>query len=388
VAPLLGLNENDVELSFLPLCHVFERIAYYAQVNVGAHVCYAESIDTVAANLSEVHPTLVPSVPRLFEKIHGRIVEGVEKGSPIKKKIFHWALSVGRTWWECKRQGVRPTIALVAAHRIAHKLVFSKIHERTGGSIRFFMSGGAPLRRDIAEFFAHVGLTICEGYGLTETSPVITLNRPDRVRFGTVGQPLTSVEVKIAEDGEILSRGPHIMRGYFNKPEDTRSAIDDDGWFHTGDIGRLDEDNFLTITDRKKEILVMSNGKNVAPQPIENLLKSSPYIEQAMVIGDNRNFISALVVPSFPTLEHWASTHGISARSQALVEEPRALTFLQQQVDDVNRGLSQYERVKKIAVLDHELTQDAGELTPTLKFKRRVILEKYKEKIEALYEPS
>jgi len=385
VTPEMGILDTDVELSFLPLCHVFERIAYYALVEVGAHVYYAESIDTVAANLLEVHPTIVPSVPRLFEKIHAKIIEGVESGKPLKKKIFYWALRMGEKARIMKQNNQPLSVADDIALKLATKLVFSKIHEKTGGNIRFFISGGAPLRRDIAEFFANVGLTICEGYGLTETSPVITMNRPTRVRFGAVGQPLKHVEVKIAEDGEILSRGPNTMRGYFNKPDQTREVIDSEGWFHTGDIGNLDKDNFLTITDRKKEILVMSNGKNVAPQPIENLLKSSTYIEQAMIIGDNRNFISALVVPNFVTLEAAVKGLGISGSGPALARDPKVLDFLQKQVTDLCKDLSQYEKVKKIAVLEQEFTQDAGELTPTLKFKRRVIIEKNKDKIEGMY---
>lgn len=385
VAPLMGLREDDIELSFLPLCHVFERIAYYALLYVGATIYYAESIEAVPANLVEVRPTIVPSVPRLFEKIHGRVMEGVEKGSPLKRRIFGWAMRVGRAVREHREAGMPVKLNLHLAEGIAHKLVFSKIHERTGGRLRIFISGGAPLRRDIAEFFADIGITICEGYGLTETSPVITFNRPDNVRFGSVGQPVPGVEVKIADDGEILTRGPHVMLGYFNKPEDTRAAIDADGWFHTGDIGALDEEQFLRITDRKKELLVMSNGKNVAPQPIENLLKSSNYIEQAVVIGDNRNFISALIVPNFPVLETWAKSHGITARDSQLAGERAVHEFLEKHVQDLCRDLSQYEKVKKIALLENELTQEAGEMTPTLKYKRRVILEKYKDKIEAMY---
>lgn len=385
VTPIMNITEQDVELSFLPLCHVFERIAYYALITVGAHVYYAESIDTVAANLGEVHPSLVPSVPRLFEKIHAKILDGVESGSGLKKKIFYWAISVGEAVRRHKEQNQPMSVALAIAHKLAHKLVFSKIHERTGGNIRYFLSGGAPLRRDIAEFFSNVGLTICEGYGLTETSPVLTLNPPEKIKFGSVGKPIPHVEIKIAEDGEIIARGPNIMRGYFNKPEDTRAVIDSDGWFHTGDIGHLDKDNYLFITDRKKEILVMSNGKNVAPQPIENLLKSSPYIEQAMIIGDNRNFISALVVPSFTQVENWAKGQGIAAKGPALANEPKVLDFLTKHVEELCKDLSQYEKVKKIALVDREFSQDLGELTPTLKFKRRVILDRFKDKVEAIY---
>lgn len=385
-APMIGLNPDDLELSFLPLCHVFERIAYYALLSTGATIYYAESIDKVGVNMTEVHPTVVPSVPRVFEKIQGRVLDGVEQGSGLKKKIFHWAMSVGKAVREHHEKGQPLTMALYLAHKIAHKLVFSKIHDRTGGRIRLFISGGAPLRVDVAEFFGNAGFTICEGFGLTETSPIITFNRPNGVRFGSVGQAVPGVEVKIADDGEILARGPNIMLGYFNKPEDTRAAIDEDGFFHTGDIGRIDKDGFLFITDRKKELLVMSNGKNVAPQPIENLLKSSTYIEQAVVIGDNRNFITALLFPNIATVETWAKANGVSATGVGLVREPKVLAFLEKHVHELCRELSQYEKVKKVALLEHEMTQDTGELTPTLKFKRRVILENYKDKIEAMYE--
>ncbi len=385
VTPLMEITANDIELSFLPLCHVFERVAYYAAVTSGATIYYAESVEKVPANLVEVHPTLVPSVPRVFEKIHARIMEGVESGSGLKKKIFWWAMSVGRAVRTQREAGKPVTVALKAAHAIAHKLVFSKIHERTGGRIRVFISGGAPLRRDIAEFFSDVGLKICEGYGLTETSPVITFNRPNAIRFGTVGQPIPFAEVKIADDGEILARGPNIMLGYFNKPEDTRAAVDEEGWFHTGDIGRLDENQFLTITDRKKELLVMSNGKNVAPQPIENLLKTSNFIEQAMVVGDNRNYVTALIVPNFTVLETWARANGINERGSALANNAQVLAHYESLVTQICRELSQYEKVKKVALLEQELTQERGELTPTLKFKRREILKRYREKVDAMY---
>lgn len=384
-APLLELSPDDIELSFLPLCHVFERIAYYALLYTGATVYYAESIEKVGANMMEVHPTIVPSVPRVFEKIQGRVLDGVEQGSAIKKKIFAWAMRVGQTVREHRDQGRPLSVALYLAEKLAHKLVFSKIHDRTGGRIRLFISGGAPLRKDVAEFFGNAGFTICEGFGLTETSPVITFNRPEAVRFGTVGQTAPGVEVKIADDGEILARGPNIMLGYFNKPEDTRAVIEDDGFFHTGDIGHFDKDGYLQITDRKKELLVMSNGKNVAPQPIENLLKSSTYIEQAVVIGDNRNYITALVFPNFTTVEAWAKANGVSATGAALSREPKVLEFLRKHVEEMCRDLSQYEKVKKIALLENEMTQDSGELTPTLKFKRRVILENYKDLIESMY---
>jgi long-chain acyl-CoA synthetase len=264
--------------------------------------------------------------------------------------------------------------------------VFAKIKERTGGRLRLFVSGGAPLAREIAEFFGAAGLTICEGYGLTETSPVITVNTPDWIKPGTVGRPLEGIEVKIAADGEILTRGPHVMKGYFNKPEATAEAIDAEGFFHTGDIGVLDPDGFLIITDRKKDILVTSGGKNIAPQPIENRLKANSFFAEVVMIGNKRNFPAALVVPNFETLEKWAKEKGIAAATRdALVDRPEVVSHYQKLMSDLLPDLAQFERIKKIALLTREFTLEAGELTPTLKVKRRVVEEKYKGLIDKLY---
>ena len=275
---LLKDATNETELSFLPLSHVLERVVYYAIVVVsGQKVAYVESIDTITKNLLEVKPTLLASVPRIYEKIYTKIMDGVNSAPPLRQKIFKWALKVGKEYYEANKYGTGLSFALSVEHKLAHKLVFSKIHEKTGGNISTFVSGGAPLMKELAEFFAYVGLPILEGYGLTETSPVISFNRRGNVKFGTVGQLIPDVQVKIAEDGEILCKGPNVMKGYYNNQVATAEAIDADGWFHTGDIGELDSENFLKITDRKKEIIVMSNGKNVAPQPIENILKTSNY---------------------------------------------------------------------------------------------------------------
>ncbi|HXE73945.1 MAG TPA: long-chain fatty acid--CoA ligase [Candidatus Nitrosotenuis sp.] len=383
VVGLVNLQAVDVELSFLPLSHTFERIVYYGLIAAGASIGYAESIDTVADNLKELRPTVVPSVPRLFEKIHARVMAQAA-ASPLKAKIFDWALKVGREFREASYRGSVPPL-LKLQHQIAHKLVFSKIHERTGGNVRFFISGGAPLRRDVGEFFLDAGFLLLEGYGLTETSPVLTVNPPHHPKIGTVGKPIPHVEIKIADDGEILCKGPNIMLGYFGNEQATREVIDEQGWFHTGDIGRFDEDGYLMITDRKKELLVMSNGKNVAPQPIENALKSSPFIEQAVVIGDNRNFISALVVPDFAALEAWAKGEGVPTERSALCSHPKTYEKLMSEVNRLCADMNSYERVKKICILEREMTLESGELTPTLKVKRRVVNEKYKDKIEAMY---
>ncbi|RMG38607.1 MAG: long-chain fatty acid--CoA ligase, partial [Methanobacteriota archaeon] len=383
----LPVNNTDTFLSFLPLSHVFERMVGHFLANyVSATIAYAESIETVPQNLIEVRPTLMASVPRLFEKIYARIVESVEEGSGLKKKLFYWAIGVGRevTTYKQKRQPLPGGLKLKFG--IANKLVFSKLKERVGGRIRFFVSGGAPLSKEIGEFFTAAGLLILEGYGLTETSPVISVNRLEKFKFGSVGIPLDNVEVKIAEDGEILTRGPHVMKGYYKKEAETKEAIDSDGWFHTGDIGIIDEEGFLIITDRKKNIIVTAGGKNVAPQKIENLLVTTRYIEQAMVIGDKRKFCSALIVPSFETLEKFAAEQGISFNShKELCEHPKVKELIQQEIENVNKELASYETVKKFILLDQPFSIESGELTPSLKVKRKIVEQNYKEQIDALY---
>jgi long-chain acyl-CoA synthetase len=381
------LGPDDVCLSFLPLCHSFERTAgHNVMIYTGATIAYAESVEAVPVNMQEVRPTMMSSVPRLYEKMYARVNEKVANDPPARQKIFRWALGVGREVFRHKVERTSPGLLLKLEHRIADALVFSKIKERTGGRLRVFVSGGAPLAREIAEFFGAAGLTICEGYGLTETSPVITANRPEWIRPGTVGLPLEGIEVKIAADGEILTRGPHVMKGYYKKPEATAEAIDADGWFHTGDIGVLDKDGFLVITDRKKDILVTSGGKNIAPQPIENRLKSNPFFAEVVMIGNRRNFAAALVVPNFDTLEKWAKEKGLAAASrEELVARPEVLAHYQKLMADLLPDLAQFERIKKIALLAREFTLEAGELTPTLKVKRRVVEEKYKGLIDELY---
>jgi long-chain acyl-CoA synthetase len=381
------LGKDDVCLSFLPLCHSFERTAgHNFMLYAGATIAYAESVEAVPQNLQEVRPTVMSSVPRLYEKMYARVNEKVAADPPARQKIFRWALSVGREIFRHKVERTEPGLWLKLKLRIADALVFSKIKERTGGRLRMFVSGGAPLAREIAEFFGAAGLLICEGYGLTETSPVITANRPDWIKPGTVGLPLEGIEVKIAADGEILTRGPHVMKGYFNKPEATAEAIDKEGWFHTGDIGVLDKDGFLVITDRKKDILVTSGGKNIAPQPIENRLKTNTFFAEVVMIGNKRNFPAALVVPNFETLEKWAGENGLAAKSrEELVSRAEVLAHYQKLLADLLPDLAQFERIKKIALLTREFTLEAGELTPTLKVKRRVVEDKYKGLIDQMY---
>jgi len=385
VFPVFG--PDDLALSFLPLCHIFERMAgHYLMLSRGVTVAYAESVEAVPANMTEVRPTVVFSVPRLYEKMHARIQEKVAGDPPVRQRIFRWGLRVGQESFRHRVAKTRPPAALRLRRALAERLVFAKIKKRVGGRLRVFVSGGAPLSRELAEFFGAVGLLILEGYGLTETSPVITVNRPEDFRPGTVGPPVEGVEVKIAPDGEILTRGPHVMKGYYKKPEATAEAIDGQGWFHTGDVGVL-EDGFLTITDRKKDIIVTSGGKNIAPQPIEGALKRSPLIADAVMIGNKRNFAAALVVPKFDALEKWAAARGISFRDREdLVHRPEIVAHYEQAVKEATDGLARFEQIKKIALLPREFSLEGGELTPTLKVKRRVVEQKYKDMIDRMYE--
>ena len=374
-------------LSFLPLCHSFERTAgHNFMLYAGVTIAYAESVEKVPENMQQVRPHVMISVPRLYEKMYSRVNEKVAADPPLRQKIFRWAIGVGGEMFAHTVKRTTPGTLLKAKFALADKLVFSKIKQRTGGRLQLFISGGAPLAREIAEFFGAAGMLVCEGYGLTETSPVITCNRPSFVKPGTVGLPLGRVEVKIAQDGEILTRGPHVMKGYFKKPEATAEAIEKDGWLHTGDIGHLDPDGALVITDRKKDIIVTSGGKNIAPQPIENRLKTNRFITEAVMIGNRRNFASALVVPNFEVLEGWAKANGVAASSrEALIARPEVVAHYTALVNEMTADLAQFEKIKKIALLDREFSQEAGELTPSLKVKRRVVEERYRPLIDRMY---
>ena len=386
------MGEGHRCLSFLPLTHIFERMAgQFLMVHIGAAIYYAESVNTVAADLMVVRPTVIASVPRIYEKIFQRIYEGVASASLVKRLIFHWSMVAGRKVVSQLYEGKTPGGWNGFCYGIARKLVFDKIAARLGGRLRLAVSGGAPLGGKIMEFFWIVGLPILEGYGLTETSPVITINRYGEVLPGCVGRPLYKEWkgrpfVKIAEDGEILCQGPNIMLGYWNNEQATREAIEADGYFHTGDIGHQDLQGRLYITDRKKELIVTSGGKKVAPQPIENLLKADKYISQAVLIGDHRNFITALIVPNFDSLARWAGYKKLPFASHAeLIQNPQAFAKLGSRVERINEHLSNYERIKKIILLDQEMTLEGGQLTPSLKIKRRVVNELYAAQIEALY---
>jgi long-chain acyl-CoA synthetase len=381
-------NTDDVSLSFLPLCHVFERTGgHYLMLYSGATIAYAESVEKVPQDMMEVRPTLMFSVPRLYEKIYARVHERVAADSPLRQRVFRWAIGVGRETFRHVVERTRPGVVQRLKQSVADALVLSKIRARTGGRLKLFVSGGAPLSREIAEFFGAVGLLVLEGYGLTETSPVICVNRPDKLRPGTVGPPVEGVEVKIAEDGEILTRGRHVMKGYFNKPEATAEAIDKDGWFHTGDIGVIDADGFLAVTDRKKDILVTSGGKNISPQPIENLIKANTFVAEIVMVGNKRNYPAALVVPNFDNLERWARGKGLPMGSrEELVASPEVHAHFKEVLDTVGADLAQFEKIKKFALLTKEFTIEAGELTPTLKVKRRVVEQRYKDVIDRLYQ--
>jgi long-chain acyl-CoA synthetase len=375
---------KDTILSFLPLSHVLERMTTFSWIYKGASIYHAESIETVAENLLEVRPTIMISVPRLFDKIYAKVMDNILTASALKRKIFFWAIGVGKKYGARKIRHQPIPWWLGFRRKVAAKLVYSKIVEKTGGRVHFFVSGGAPLSGDVAEFFYAIGITILEGYGLTETSPVLTCNTFDKMKFGTVGPPVPGVEIKIAPDGEILAKGPNVMKGYYKKEQETREVFED-GWFHTGDIGRFDEEGFLVITDRKKDILVTAGGKNVAPQPIENLLKSNPYIQTAVVVGGGRKFISALIVPEFEKLEAYARKNGIPFGSRKeLVEKEEIVNFMVAEVNRTTPNLASYERIKKVVLLEKDFDADT-ELTPSLKVKRHIVEKAFKAAIDLLY---
>ena len=381
----IDLYPTDRTLSFLPLSHVLERSAgYYGPMAAGAAIYYAENMDTIPDNLLEVKPTFAVSVPRLFEKMHARIMEKVNVAPAQKQKLFHWAREVGAKAYD-KHHPEHGSLSVKMQLLLAKKLVHEKLAGRFGGNIRFFVSGGAPLNKEIATFFQSLGIKILEGYGLTETSPILSFNPLDDVRPGTVGTLLDNVQIKIADDGEILAKGPNVMKGYYNDPVATKEVMDDEDWFHTGDIGRLD-DGYLSITDRKKEIIVLSSGKNIAPQVIELKLQADEFIAQVMVIGDKRNFISALIVPNFDKLKENAISLGLQADgNESLVSDPAINELVKERIENATTEFARFEKIKQFTLLPREFTEQDGELTPTLKLKRRVILDEFAEQIEKMY---
>ena len=380
---VFDLSDADNTVSFLPLSHILQRMVDYLFFWVGCTIAYPRSMDTLVADMKVIRPTVVVSVPRVYEKIYN----GVMAAHGLKKALIGWAVSVANRVADLRLAGREPAGLLALQYRIADRLVFSKVKGAVGGRLRFFVSGGGPLAPELNRFFYSIGLTILEGYGLTETSPVTNVNTLRDFRIGTVGKPVPSTEVKIAADGEILVRGPQVMKGYYRRPEATAEVTGADGWFATGDIGEIDEDGFLTITDRKKDIIVTAGGKNVAPQPIENRLKTHPLVEQVIMIGDRRKYCSLLVVPAFDKLESWARANGIVWGSrEELVKDPRVVDYVEREVLGSLDDLASFELPKKIALLAEDLTVENGFLTPSLKVKRKVVQERLSSVIDGLYE--
>jgi long-chain acyl-CoA synthetase len=381
VMHVLKTQEDDVTLSFLPLSHVLQRMVDYLFFAHGIPIAYVAVIEQVAEALREVQPTIVVAVPRIYEKVYAKILAA----TGVKRRLVLWARQVAMDYAELKLAGKEPGAGLRLQHAVADRLVFAKVRAVLGGRIRFFVSGAAPLAPQIAQFFFGAGVLILEGYGLTETSPVTNVNQPTAMRIGTVGRAIPGTEIMIADDGEILVRGPQVMKGYYRNDEATRTVIDADGWLHTGDIGALD-DGFLRITDRKKEILVTAGGKNIAPQPLQNAAKLSRFVSEAVLIGDRRPFPIMLVVPNFDSLQTWAKQENIATTDrEALVRDARVRAKLEQEVEARLGDFARYERPKKVLVLPREFSVDRGEITPSLKVKRRVVEQAYSEQIEALY---
>lgn len=382
----LPTGETDTFLSFLPLSHVFERTAgQYNALAGGAATYYAESIETVPENLREIRPTVMSSVPRLYEKMHDRVRAMVAEGPASRQKIFNSAIEAGKQRYELETHGERVPLSLKIKMAVYDRLVFKKLREAVGGRARFFVSGGAKLDGEVGEFFHAAGVKVMEGYGLTETSPVVACNRVESVRFGTVGKPLENLEVRIGESGEVQVKGPSVFSGYLDNPEANEAAFTPDGFYRTGDVGELDDEGYLTITDRLKNIIVLSTGKNVAPQPIEAALATAKHISQAIVVGDGRKYVSALIAPDYEVVRKSLGPDAGDANDAELARDERAKELIQQDVDAVCGRFSSYEVPKKFELLSRELSEEEGELTPTLKVKNRVVAARYEESIRNLY---
>jgi long-chain acyl-CoA synthetase len=386
IKPAFDTEKGDICISFLPLSHILQRVVDTFSLLNGVTLAYAESLDTLGENLREVKPTHIVAVPRVFEKIHGRIHAGVNQGSALKRGLFHWAVRVGDSYQRAQQARGSAPFFLSLKHALASNLVFKKIHAATGGNIKSYTSTGAPLSKELAEFFHAIGIKILEVYGMTELTGAVTLNTKNDYLLGSVGKPGPGVDLKLTDEGEVCIKGDLVMSSYWQMPEATQETIDGDGWLHTGDVGYVDELGFLHITDRLKELIVTAGGKNVAPQPLENALKADRFIAQAMVIGDNRNFISALIVPEAEVLIAWARENGIESELEGLCWDDRVLALYEEVVARQMARFSRYEQVRKIRLVAEEFTQQAGELTPTLKLKRRVLLSRYKELIDGMYE--
>ena len=381
----LSFAKDDSALSVLPLSHVLERVAMYMYLYHGMAVYFGESLEMIGPNLREVKPTIFVGVPRIFEKIFARVKEKSAEKGRLNVAVLNWAVAVGKEHAKLAVAHQKIPALLAFKHKVADKLIFSKLRQALGGRIRLLISGGAALPEELGYLYVGAGLPIVQGYGLTETSPVITAGVVEDNRVGTVGKPIRNVEVRIAADGEIETRGPNVMRGYYNKPAETQAVLSEDGWFKTGDIGTIDEDGFLRITDRKKELFKTSGGKYIAPQPIEQMIKGSRFVNQVVLVGNDRKFPAALIVPDWESIESYAQLKGIKGNHTELCKNPRVIDLFERQIAGLTPELSNFERVKKIALIPDELTIAGGELTPTMKVKRRVIDEKYREMIDALY---
>ena len=379
-----GAGDGSISISFLPLSHILQRVVDSLALLHGMTAAYAESLETLGENLREVRPNIIVAVPRVWEKIFSRIHEGVQKGSAVKRGLFNWAVGVGRRFRELEYRGSAP-FALSLEHSVADALVFNKIRAATGGRMEVFVSTGAPLAKELAVFFHAVGITIIEVWGMTELSGGATINTLDDFLFGSVGKPGPGVELKVTDEGEICVRGDIVMQEYWRKPEATTETIDSEGWLHSGDVGHVDDEGFVHVTDRIKELIVTAGGKNVAPQPLENAFKADRFIAQAMVIGDRRRFCSALIVPDKEVLEPWAASAGIEGDLRALCGDPRVLAHFETIVAAIMEGFSRYEQVRRFELVPDEFSQELGELTPTLKLKRRVLLNRYADLIDGIY---
>ena len=385
---VISLNERDCTLSFLPFCHVYERMGgTFTSLYQGVVIALAESFDRLAVNLQEIKPTMVLGVPRVYEKIYGAVMKSVEESNPVRRRIFAWAREVGAQASPYRLQDRKMPLPLRWQFALADRLVFEKLRQRFGGRIRFFVTAAAPISKEIIEFFHSLGILILEGYGLTETSAPTNVNRPDWAKFGTVGPPLPGVQIKLDQDGEILVKGGNVFKGYYRDPELTRQVFTADGWFRTGDVGEIDSDGFLRITDRKKDILITAGGKNIAPQNIENMLKVSRWISEAMIFGDRRKYLVALLTLNEDEIKAYARAEGLKSESlEELVKEPKVQELIQKEIDEKNKELPSFSTIKKFQALPRQFTLEDGEVTPTLKLKRRVIAQKFKDVIDAMYE--
>ena len=384
--PLLNLPKDTESLMFLPLAHILARVAQFLQIEMGYPQAYAESIDRLSQNIMDVKPHFMISVPRIFEKIHTKTMQSLENASSVKKNLFNWAMGIGKQVFDLKNSGKSVPLTLSLQHQLAHKLVFSKLHNKLGGRFRFFVTGGAPLAKEVGKFFQNFGFIILEGYGLTETTAAVAVNRFDKQKMGTVGPAILGAEFKIADDGEILVKGPMVSSGYYNRPKETKEVFETDGWFHTGDIGEFDDEGYLKITDRKKDIIVTAGGKNVAPQNIENIMKTDPYISQFVVHGDRRKFLSALVTLNQDEILDWAKTHQIhGTKYDDIIQDKKLYDFIKARIEEKNKHLSKFETIKRFAILPNDFTVETGELTPTLKVKRKVISERYHKILDGFY---